>query len=117
MTTTEHPRQPVTITLDRPRTLRFSIAAVRRILTEKGPEYLAGETGGDDLERLSYLAFQGLIHEDPELTQEQVEEMVDFSQVEELTTAVLRALGQDLPQQEGGAGGPTKRGRARPGKR
>jgi hypothetical protein len=121
MAAAEHPTVPVQITLDKTRTLRFSLRAVRRIMSEKGQDYFEDTGDHDNLERLSYLAWQGLLHEDPELTHEQVEDLIDFSQIGELAAAINRALGQDgisAPAQGEGDGGerPTKarRGRSRP---
>jgi hypothetical protein len=110
----ENPTAPVPIVLDRPRTLRFNIAAVRRIRSEKGPKYFDEPAEGEDeLERLTYLAVHGLLHEDPELTQEQLEELVDFRQVHALGQAIARALEQDVPAQAKevapGQPGPQKR--------
>lgn len=103
------PTRGVPITLDRPRTLRFTLGAVRRILEEKGVAYFEASVGAptaaENIERLGYLAYQGLRHEDAELTREAVEEMVDFDRIEELSNAVARALGQDLPSTAPAGGG------------
>lgn len=106
-----HPTGPVEVVLDAPRRLRYTLAAIRRIFEEKGTDYFdAVATGADpirNLERLAYLAWQGLRHEDPVLTLEDVEEIVDLTMIVPLQEAIARALGQDVPSvpAPAGAGG------------
>lgn len=95
----ETPSVGAQITLDKPRTVRFTIGAVRRIIVEKGRGYFEVEDKEEDeLERLVYLACQGFRHEDPELTPEVLEEIIDFRQVVELGACIAEALGQDVPK-------------------
>lgn len=108
----KHPTPPIEIVLDRPRTVRFTMGTVRRILADKGEGFLSGQAEGSELDHFSYLLWRGLQHEDPALTQEQSDDLVGLEQLGEVKTAVLRALGQDLPEkQEEGAGGNPTRGR------
>lgn len=64
--------------LDRERRLRYPLAVLRD---------LEGEA---DLARMLYA---GLKHEDPDLTVEQVAEMVDLEMLEDLTEPLKRATG------------------------
>jgi hypothetical protein len=93
---TPHPTRLVPVQLDKQRHLRFTLGAMRRILEEKGDGFLdLGNSSSisENLERVSYLIWQGLLWEDRDLKQDEVDEMVDFGDFDALTDAILTALG------------------------
>ncbi|HSH45231.1 MAG TPA: hypothetical protein VK966_05220 [Longimicrobiales bacterium] len=73
------PTRGVAITLDRERHLRFPLGVLRDIQ-------------GDDADMVTIL-HTGLKHEDPELTVEQVGEMIDLEMLPELTEPLKKATG------------------------
>lgn len=86
-------REPVKITLDRERTLRFDLNAMC-LLEERGglePGKMATPSG------LRFLLYAGLRHEDPDLTEEKVGALVDMDRLEEISEAVSRALSRHMP--------------------
>jgi hypothetical protein len=77
--------------LDRERRLRFTFATRRQMLEELGGEEKLREgLSGDSLCKVLWY---GLKHEDPELTLEQVEEIVDLENLRETVAAMSKALG------------------------
>jgi len=88
MTTPDNPTptRGVLVTLDRPRHIRYTLRALREIRTEFGEDALTRGVSADSVAKLLWF---GLRHEDPDLTIEQVEEMVDLENLDE----VMRAVG------------------------
>lgn len=108
-TAKDHPHEPVVVHIGGiKRTLRYTLGALKRILADRGKDFLSQEsTGGDpaaELDRISYLLWQGLLHEDPGLTQEELDELVELHEMAELGEAVARALFRDVPQPAAGEG-------------
>lgn len=72
------PTRGQVVTLDRERRLRFSLAALKHI---------------DEDQSLANVLFQGLRHEDPELTLESVQELVTLDMMGDLHEPLKRATG------------------------
>ena len=97
----------VEITLDKPRHIRYTFAAMRIILKKYGSlqkvfGILQKMEGGDlteeSLDALSTLIYAGLVHEDESLTQGKVENLLDFRNMMPLVDAITEALGSSLPE-------------------
>lgn len=78
------------MTLDRERYLRYSFATRKKMLADLGGEERFKQLAGDDL---PLVLWYGLRHEDPELTVEQVEELIDLEHLNETVEVMLKALG------------------------
>lgn len=88
------PTRGVPVQLDRERHLRFTLRTIREIRTEFGMDAL---TEGVSMEAIAKLLWYGLKHEDPDLTVEAVEELVDMQNLTELIQAVTAATGGRMP--------------------
>jgi hypothetical protein len=89
--TTPTPTRGVPILLDRERHIRFSMGTVRKLREELGENALEEGVAVDMLPRLMWY---GLKHEDPELTVEQVEELVDLENLLDVMNVISQATGQ-----------------------
>jgi len=89
--TSPTPTRGVPVQLDRERRLRYSLRAMRLIREEFGEAAVAA---GIPADMLGKFLWHGLVHEDPSLTVEQVEELVDGENLEEMSNAILKAFGQ-----------------------
>ena len=87
---TPTPTRGVPVMLDKKRHLRFSLKTMRELREKFGENAL--ETGLDQ-DAIATLLWYGLRHEDPELTPELVEDMVDLEQLTEVMQAVFKATG------------------------
>ena len=87
---TPTPTRGVPLMLDRERYLRFSLGTIRRLKEKLGKTALEE---GVSTDLLAELLWFGLQHGDPELTVEQVEEMVDLEHLTEIMDAVALATG------------------------
>lgn len=101
----------VEVKLDKVRHIKYTLGGMRIILKKYGSLQKAlnvlSEMGDSDLTEegldvLSTLIYAGLIHEDEELTQKKVENVIDFRNITKLTEALTEALSSSLP--EGGEG-------------
>lgn len=90
---TPTPTRGVPIELDRTRYLRFSLGTLRRIREEFGEDLEAGLSG----DKLAKVLWYGLRGSDPELTVEQLEEIIDLEQL----PAVIEALGKAMGNKAG----------------
>jgi len=88
---TPTPTRGVVVQLDRERRLRYTLGVMRKIREEFGKDAVEEGFANDDLAKLF---LYGLQHEDPDLTLEQVEEMVDGENLKSLTDAMVEAFGQ-----------------------
>lgn len=80
------------ITLDKERYLRYSLNSMRKLDKEHG---LNIDTLADnfDLEKVQVLLHTGLVSDDPELTFEDVGEIVDMNNIEYVVEKLTEALG------------------------
>ena len=99
------------VTLDRERRLCFDYGAWIRLEEATGrsvvelldPRYISSATGVRDL------LWAGLLHEDPDLTREQVTGMLTIGRLVELQRTIAEAVNASMPDAKGGgdAGPPT----------
>lgn len=77
----------VTVTLDKERTLQFPVMALIKLKKERGIQLqdLQQEGKAQDLEVILGIVWAGLITEDPELTFEDLGNMVDIATLGELS--------------------------------
>lgn len=90
-TPTPTPTRGVVVMLDKERRLRYTLGTMRKIREEFGADAVEKGFATDELSRLF---LYGLKHEDPKLTLEDVEEMVDGENLKTLTDAMVAAFGQ-----------------------
>lgn len=95
----------IPIELDRPRRLRFDFNALASYEEATGTSVL-----GDGLEKslgsatnIRALLWAALLHEEPELTQQQVGAMMHLGNVNELSEKLRDAIAQAVPDSEGNA--------------
>jgi hypothetical protein len=85
-------RGEVTITLDKERTLKFTLNSLV-YAEENGVDIQnMGKEGTVKLKDLRTLLFAGLMHEDPELTAEAVGEMIDIANIAPISEALNKAF-------------------------
>jgi hypothetical protein len=86
-------RGEVKILLDKERTLKFNLNSLV-YAEENGVDLQNMEKGGKlKLKDLRTLLYAGLMHEDKELTPEQVGEMIDVFNISEISEALNKAFG------------------------
>lgn len=83
-------RGKVKITLDKVRNLYFNLNALVS-LEEQGVD-ISKLNEGIKMAQVRGILWAGLIHEDADLTIDQVGEMVDFDNIEEVSTAISAAF-------------------------
>ncbi len=103
----------VTIILDRPRRLRYGMAALARLEQVLGKKITELDTAKLGIADLQKVLWAGLVDEDRELTPERVAELVDEygTSINDMFDAVSRALAAAFgvtPVAEGGAKNPQK---------
>lgn len=78
----------VEITLDKERTLAFPLMSLIRLKKEYGIELkdLADENKAQDIETILTIIWAGLIHEDKELTLDDVGYMIDITELPEVSS-------------------------------
>ena len=76
--------------LDHERHLRYSLLTLRKIREEFGKEAL--ESGLTD-DKLAKVLWYGLVGEDPALTVEKIEEIVDLENLSPVLEAMTKAMG------------------------
>lgn len=84
------PTRGVPIQLDRERHLRYSLKTLREMQEALGASTFAT---GLDQTAIGRVLWYGLRHEDPDLTVEAVEELVDLESLEDVMAAIVRATG------------------------
>ena len=106
--------EPVEVELDKKRHLQFTMGALRRAQTRLQEIHgdkvsifkLLSPENKDQLgpDEIVVLFHQGLRKEDPNLTEEQVEDMIDVRQLDDLAEQLAVALGgkNDAKGKEGG---------------
>lgn len=88
----------VQITLDRERYLKFNLAAFMAFEQATGKNIFRDDIWEDmSATDIAYLLWAALKHEDKELTVEKVAEMVDVSNMEEITEKLTKGFGMSLP--------------------
>ncbi len=93
----------IPIDLDRPRSILFDMNALAELdqqIDESPFSYIA--KAGRDLQHgrvnvLRVLLWAGLIHEDPKLTITGAGKLINFDNLEEVGTAIVKALQEHLP--------------------
>lgn len=76
------PQKGVPVTLDKERHLRYPLAVLKEI-----------QDAGGGLEMFSRFLYLGLKHEDPDLTEAEIEEMIDLAMIPELAGPLKKATG------------------------
>lgn len=103
-TATPTPTRGVVVELDKARHLRYSLRTRREMLEEFG--------GEEEFQRrinqeIGKVLWYGLRHEDPDLTLDAIEEMVDMENAPYVLELMLKAMGyKGSVQVEGGANPP-----------
>lgn len=113
-----------TVELDRPRTVAFTLGAMRRFKEVAGQSvqqlFQRMEESNDPevlLEELHNLLWSMFIDADREgLTPEQVEEMIHIGIVPEISDAITRLVQPSMPEPKGAAGNSPKPAKKRPAK-
>lgn len=85
-------KKEVTVTLDKKRTIRFTLNALAEIEDALGVPLSQMSEVELGIKTVRTMLWAGLIHEDEELTERQVGNMVDFSNLEEVQKKVSEAF-------------------------
>ena len=103
-------RPEVSITLDKERHIKLGIRACKRFEELTGKHIWAAKTWDDlSIEDISLLLWVGLLHEDPNLTADGVEELADqYSTPGIVANAMIQALGAAMAESKGGKGNTPK---------
>jgi len=70
--------------------LRYTMATLRKIRQEMGPQALAEGVGDDKLIKVLWYGFK---NQHPDLTEEQVEELIDLRDLKNVVIALRQAMG------------------------
>lgn len=81
----------ITVNLDRERELKYNLNALIELDEMEDAEKLT------PMRSLRRMLWAGLIHEDPDLTEEAVGEMVDMRNFPEIEAAMEKAIRRDAP--------------------
>jgi len=103
----------VRIMLDRERHIRFTFAGIEYLLEKYGSltdafTAMQDIQKGVDVRTLGAIvdfAFAGLLHEDRDLTRDDVANMIDLSGINDLAQAIAESLSSSMPAAKAGAGG------------
>lgn len=95
----------VILDLDRPRVLRLGHKALKRFSALTGCSMTEMETEIQRYDRMSCLLYVMLSEDDPALTPEQADDLMDRCSIQQLTIACSRAIeaafdGADAPQED-----------------
>ncbi len=100
----------VSITLDKERHLRLTLKGMLEFEKVTGKNLLKGFKFKDlSLTDVAALIWACLIHEDRELTYDDVLCMVDFRNMQEVSDAVVACINQSFPESEGKSDHPLAR--------
>lgn len=95
------PKTGASIKLDKQRTLRFRARAWETFEKETGRSILSGQALDSlGLPEIITLCWCGLLHEDPDLTRDEVGDMLGMRELMTLPTVILAAIKEDLPEQK-----------------
>jgi len=96
----------VTIQLDKERHIKLGMKACKRFEELTGKHIWVAKTWDDlSTEDISLLLWTGLLHEDPNLTADEVEELADqYSTLGIVANAVVQALSAAMAEPKGGKG-------------
>jgi hypothetical protein len=92
--------KPVKITLTDgvERTLRFTLNAMAELEDKYGSVDAAfAKLDEGSIKAVRFILWAGLIHEDPDLTEQQVGNLIDIQYMQELMSSVGDALDSDMP--------------------
>ena len=87
---TPRPTRGVPVALDRTRYLRYSLRTRRKIREEFGDQAMS--EGLSD-EKLAKMLYYGLLEDDPTITVDQIEDLVDLENLKDILNAVVQAFG------------------------
>jgi len=86
-------KRGVTITLDKPRTLRYGINALAKIEDLTGKSLMHLDLASVGIKDLLTIVYAGLFHEDKDLTPEKVGDLIDeYSSLTDIAKAVGDAM-------------------------
>ena len=89
----------VKLKLDKERSLRYNLNALALIEERYGDiQKAVVEAQNGKVTIVRTLLWAGLVHEDKDLTEEQVGEMVDISDLERVATAISQAFSAAMPK-------------------
>ena len=95
----EELEEPVKITLDKERTLRLTLKGMLEFQKITGKKLLKGfdfKAMREDLEQSAAFMYACLLHEDKELTYDDVLCMIDLSNMSEMSDAVTKCIDQSV---------------------
>ena len=100
-------RPEVTIMLDKERHIKFGMKACKKFEDVSGTHIFAKKTWEDlSTEQIQLLLWAGLLHEDPNLTADSIEELIDqYSTIGIVSNAVVKALDLAMSEPKQGKGG------------
>lgn len=105
---TPTPSRGIPVELDRTRRVRYSLRTLRELCEEFGVDLDELDELELKISTLGKFLWYGLRHEDPELTVEDVEDLVDMQNIQPLRDAVLEAIGggpaDSTPSDDAGGG-------------
>lgn len=93
----------VQIELDKPRTLKLTLNAMIRFEKDTGKSFFQANKDMS-IEELRKVFWLCLLHEDPDLTEDQVGEMIHLGNLQYVSEKLFSLVGESMPE---GAGGTT----------
>lgn len=98
-----------TLELDKPRTLRLTFRVLRRFRELHGQDILRVFTTGMTVDAICDLLYASFSQDDPDLTREQLEDMLHAGMIGEISESILDLIERSTPEEteEGNAESPT----------
>lgn len=94
-------REPVYVELDKKRELKFTLNSFAEMEDKFGSVDLALEKmEKGSIKAVRFMLWAGLIHEDDELTEKQVGNMIELQDLQELSDKMNKVMTNDLPAEE-----------------
>lgn len=84
------PTRGVPVELDRTRYFRYTLGTLRKLREELGVEALEAGVSGDKLTKVFWYGLKG---DDPELTTEKIDELIDLENLDVVVDAMRKAMG------------------------
>jgi hypothetical protein len=100
---TDKTNPEVEIILDKPRKMRFSLGSIKKYYEKTGTNLLTYKFTDDtlvDLDMITGMAWTGLIRDDPSLTFEDVDDLIDMRNMIPVQLAIMQAWTLFSPEKD-----------------
>lgn len=94
-------KKPVVLDLDKPRTLRYTLNAFAEMEDRYGSvDETMKMVEGNNIRAIIFMLWCGLMHEDETLTEKQVGNLIDVTELQDISDKMGLAMKGDMPVKE-----------------